>query len=101
LRVDYRLGLDHWQSEWICVEHDGYARQKAAKWWRLRSHDPVPDEAERAVELAEAGALCQTEEIVVRSEAGEKYDGIVSYKLGPTPEAILAGDTLVEEEVPF
>ena len=22
LRVDYRLGLDHWQSEWICVEHD-------------------------------------------------------------------------------
>jgi DNA repair protein RadD len=41
LRVDYRLGLDHWQSEWICVEHDGYARQKAAKWWRLRSHDPV------------------------------------------------------------
>jgi DNA repair protein RadD len=41
LRVDYRLGLDHWQSEWICVEHDGYARQKAVAWWQRRSHDSV------------------------------------------------------------
>ncbi len=29
LRVDYVIGLDHWQSEFICIEHTGYARRKA------------------------------------------------------------------------
>jgi len=102
MRVDYRLGLSHWQSEWICIEHDGYARDKAVAWWHRRSHDPVPDTAERAVELAEAGALCQTEKIVVRSVAGERYDRIVGYKLGALPEEVpMWSDTFDEEEVPF
>lgn len=104
MRVDYRLGLDHWQSEWICVEHDGYARDKAEMWWQRRSHDPVPDTAERAVELAEAGALCATEKIVVRSVAGEKFDRIVGYKLAslPEPESVpVWNDTFDDEEVPF
>ena len=104
MRVDYRLGLNHWQSEWICVEHEGYARDKAEMWWQRRSHDPVPDTAERAVELAEAGALCATEKIVVRSVAGEKFDRIVGYKLAslPEPESVPAwNDTFDDEEVPF
>ena len=103
LRVDYRLGLNHWQSEFICVEHDGYARQKAATWWRRRSHDPVPDTAERAVELAESGALASTEKITVRSIAGEKYDRIVGYQLGPVPELQPVGldDPFDPDEVPF
>jgi DNA repair protein RadD len=102
MRVDYRLGLSHWQSEWICIEHDGYARDKAVAWWQRRTHDPVPDSAERAVELAEAGALCHTEKIVVRSVAGERYDRIVGYKLGALPEEVPAwSDTFNEEEVPF
>ena len=42
MRVDYRLGLDHWQSEFICVEHDGYARQKAVAWWRPSSRRRSP-----------------------------------------------------------
>ena len=54
-RVDYRLGLNHWQSEFVCLEHEGYARQKAVAWWRQRSPDPVPETAERAVEIAEGG----------------------------------------------
>jgi DNA repair protein RadD len=31
MRVDYRLGLDHWVSEWVCFEHSGWARRKAAQ----------------------------------------------------------------------
>jgi len=69
LRVDYRLGLNHWQSEWICFEHTGYARRKAVAWWRRRSPDPVPDTAQRAVEIAEGGGLATTEKITVRSVA--------------------------------
>ncbi|MEO2036143.1 MAG: hypothetical protein ABGZ35_29060, partial [Planctomycetaceae bacterium] len=74
---------------------------RAVAWWQRRSHDPVPDTAERAVELAEAGALCQTEKIVVRSIAGKKYDRIVGYLLAPLPEASpICSATFDEEELP-
>lgn len=103
MRVDYRLGLNHWQSEFICVEHDGYARQKAVGWWRRRSPDPVPDTAERVVDAAAGGGLASAESITVRSIVGEKYDRIVAYKLGPLPEALAVGsnDRFDLDEVPF
>lgn len=101
MRVDYRLGLNHWQSEFICFEHDGYARQKAEGWWHRRSPDPVPDTAERAVELAEAGALCPTHSITVRTVAGERFDRIAAYDLGPRPEAVPVGDPFADIDVPF
>ncbi|MEX0725876.1 MAG: DEAD/DEAH box helicase [Planctomycetaceae bacterium] len=78
MRVTYRLGLAHWQSEYICFEHGGYARRNAEQWWLDRSPDPVPETAERAVELAEAGALALPETIAVRSITGEKYDRIIA-----------------------
>ncbi len=100
MRVDYYLNEWTYISEWICFEHTGYARQKAEQWWRRRSHDPVPDTAEQAVEIAEAGGVAWTEKIVVRSIAGEKYDRIVGYTLGPKPKPI---EELVDdlEDVPF
>ena len=104
MRVDYRLGLNHWQSEFVCFEHDGYARQKAIAWWRQRSPDPVPDTAERGVEIAAGGGVASTERVTVRSIAGEKYDRIVSYKLGPKPDPIPAGDGFCgydPDEIPF
>lgn len=36
LRVDYFAGFLRVASEWVCLEHTGYARQKAASWWALR-----------------------------------------------------------------
>jgi len=85
MRVDYRVGFNDYRSEWICFEHTGYARAKAEAWWRQRSNAPVPETAAEAVALAEAGALCETRSITVRSAAGEKYDRIVGYDLGPKP----------------
>jgi DNA repair protein RadD len=102
MRVEYWIGQFTSVSEWVCFEHTGYARWKAEKWWRRRSPDPVPDTAERAVEIAEAGGVAWTERIVVRSIAGEKYDRIVGYTLGPRPEPVpieeAAGDLA---DVPF
>ncbi|MDA0260922.1 MAG: DEAD/DEAH box helicase family protein [Proteobacteria bacterium] len=103
MRVTYRLGLDHWQSEFICFEHGGYAQKKAEQWWSERSPDPVPDTAERAVELADAGALAIPEKVTVRNITGEKYDRIIAYQLPPfvaAKEAIPPAlfDT---DEVPF
>jgi len=36
LRVDYFSGFLRVASEWVCLEHTGYARQKAASWWAQR-----------------------------------------------------------------
>jgi DNA repair protein RadD len=102
MRVDYRVGLNLWIPEWVCVEHDGFARAKAEQWWQRRSPDPVPDTAARAVEIAEAGGLCTTKKIRVRSKRGERFDRIVGYVLGPLPEGVPITPTeYAEDEIPF
>ena len=82
MRVEYEIGWQQHQSEWICFEHTGWARKKAESWWNKRSNISVPDTVEEAVALANAGALCETHSITVRSVEGEKYDRIVGYELG-------------------
>jgi DNA repair protein RadD len=53
LRVTYHCGLTSY-SEWVCLEHEGFAQQKAAKWWRQRGGDaPVPTAIDEALERAE------------------------------------------------
>jgi DNA repair protein RadD len=101
MRVDYVVGWHERKSEWICFEHTGFARQKAVKWWRERSPDPVPDTAQRAVDLAYGGALAPTHEITVRAVAGEKFERIVDYQLGPMPEPLPAAAAFDPNEVPF
>ncbi len=102
MRVDYQLGINHWQSEFICFEHTGYAREKAIAWWRQRSPDPVPGTAERAVEIANGGGVAHARKITIRTIAGEKYDRIVGYKLEPKPEAVPAITfDYADDEIPF
>jgi DNA repair protein RadD len=101
MRVDYRLGLDQWVSEWICFEHTGWPRRKAVQWWKERSPDEVPDTAEEAVDRANAGALALAECITVRSVVGEKFDRIIAYKLGPKPEPSPIWNSVDLSGVPF
>jgi len=100
-RVDYMIGFNHWQSEFVCLEHTGFARQKAVRWWRERSPDPAPDDAEQAVAIAEAGGLATSERIVVRSIAGQKYDRIIKHVIGEMPDPIVANQAYDDDEVPF
>lgn len=52
LRVDYWSGLTH-HSEWICIEHQGYPRQKAASWWANRAQGlPLPQRVDEAIACA-------------------------------------------------
>ncbi len=88
MRVDYAVGWHDSNSEWICFEHDGYARQKAVQWWKRRSRDPVPDTAKEAVASANGGRLALTREITVRSVTGEDFERIVGYELGDIPPPI-------------
>jgi DNA repair protein RadD len=115
MRVEYQVNLRDYHSEWICFEHprNGFARLKAEQWWQKRSHEPVPDTAIEAVELAENGALAETTAITVRSTAGEKYDRIVDHEFGPIPPRLDGSDetddwgeipdyeTVPEDDIPF
>jgi len=100
MRIDYRCGFNDYHSEWVCPEHTGYARQKFEAWWRARSSEPLPESAEQAVDLAEAGALAQARAITVRSVAGEKFDRITDYQLGPIPPRLDGGDEQIDGELP-
>ena len=79
---------NQWKSEWVCFEHQGYARRKAEQWWTRRSPDPIPDTAEQAVDVAHGGGVAFTETITVRSVAGEPYESIIDYDLGAIPEPL-------------
>lgn len=107
MRVDYKYGFNTYKSEWICIQHTGFARAKAETWWVLRSKLPCPATVAEAVQLAQAGALCETTQITVVETQGE-FDRIIDYQLGDIPEppefdwetGTHAGP-LVEDEVPF
>lgn len=108
MRVDYRLGLTHHVSEWVCVEHAGYAGSKAAKWWRARSPDPLPESAQRAVEIADGDRLAWPQHITVRSWPGRRWPEVVHVELGAMPEPVeaaasrsLLSEPIDLEELPF
>mgnify|MGYP001278291655 CR=1 FL=1 len=100
MRVEYRLGFNRWQREWVCFEHTGYARQKAEAWWRTRSHEPVPSTVEEAVELARAGALAPTLAITVEKKAGERYERVVGHRLDDKPPRLESEEGLPEAPEP-
>ena len=65
LRIDYEcqpvdgpsgnLTAKH-VSEWVCIEHEGFARVKACLWWQQRSLSEVPSTVDEALELLNRGA---------------------------------------------
>jgi len=99
LRVEYEIGLNRYQREWICVEHSGYARGKAEAWWTARSTLPVPTSAAEACRLANAGALARPTHLTVRSVAGEDFERITDWTFGPKPMSREPGED--EQEPQF
>ena len=79
LKVTYSCGIKSY-SEWVCTEHQGYARQKAAEWWRERAPGrPVPLSVDEAVLLA--GQLARPSAISVRPSG--RYVEISGYRFDP------------------
>jgi len=50
LRVDYYCGLRR-VSEYVCLEHDGFARSKAEKWWVERTMWHAPRTVDQALTM--------------------------------------------------
>lgn len=72
LRVEYRVGLTI-HKEWICLGHEGYARQKAESWWLGRATAPVPRDVVEAI--ARSAEIAAPSHIRVKREG--KYDRVV------------------------
>lgn len=66
LCVEYRCGLIT-HREWICLEHDGYARQKAESWWIKSAGTTIPETV--------GEALARQNEIRIPSEIRVSADG--------------------------
>jgi DNA repair protein RadD len=79
LKVTYSCGLKSY-SEWVCIEHQGYARQKAAEWWRKRAPGcAVPLTVDQAI--AEAARLARPSAISVRPSG--RYVEISGHRFSP------------------
>jgi DNA repair protein RadD len=90
LRVDYFDGPARVASEWVCLEHDGYAKNKAVSWWGARCNAKLPDTIEDAVSIASLDLILKPIQIGVRDAAGGRFKEIVD---------VTFGDGLQPEEV--
>ncbi len=79
MRIDYMLGFNDFQAEWVCPEHSGYARKKFEKWWAERTELDPPGSAAECVALAQSGALKTPSAITIRTIAGQKFPEIIRY----------------------
>ena len=79
LKVTYSCGIKSY-SEWVCIEHQGYARQKASDWWRKRAPGlPVPLSVDEAI--LQAGELARPSAISIRPSG--RYFEISGYRFDP------------------
>jgi DNA repair protein RadD len=63
LRVTYTTRTTS-VSEWICLEHDGYARDKARAWWKRRASSAAPSSVTEG--MRRLNEIRQPSEIKVR-----------------------------------
>lgn len=103
MRVDYRLlgdggNLDNVISEWICLEHVGFARRKAEAWWKLRCELEVPASVDDALRVTKAIAVPRS---IVAVREG-KFWRVVEAEIEEIPDAsLIEFDVFQEEEMPF
>ena len=90
LRVTYHGTLEA-HTEFVCLDHDGYARQKAAIWWAKRFKTAAPKNTAEALptlfsihQISDA-LKAITKEITVAREG--KYTKVIGYKLEASTDA--------------
>lgn len=84
LRVEYWSGLRRIATEWVCLSHEGYARQKAEAWWYRRSYGAAPESTMQAWDWIESGYQLEAPVGIRINESG-KYPEIIGY-IWPQPK---------------
>lgn len=78
LKVTYRCGMQL-KTEWVCLEHAGYAREKACHWWRQMAGTAVPSTVFEA--LSRQDEIRQPTRILMRRTG--KYEEVVKRDFTP------------------
>lgn len=101
LLVIYTCGYYATHREWICLQHDGYAKQKAHAWWRKRAPGvAVPATVTEALRIV--SQLAVPEEIAVRRNG--KYTEVVDARglsVRESGAGVHVDASALEEDVPF
>jgi len=77
LKVAYYCGLSKAFYDYVCIEHQGFAQQKARRWWNARAPEvlPMPATTREAIELS--GQLRPVTHLKVH--VNKKYPEILQY----------------------
>lgn len=80
MRVDYCVSIDgDWLekkvvSEWVCLEHEGFARMIAMRWWVSRSSLAMPSTIDEALTLCNEGITKTPSRVLIHRDGA--YDRI-------------------------
>ncbi len=88
LKVTYTTTYGRSFSEWVCIEHQGFARMKAERWWLARAEHgigsvefftgaAVPTSIKEAYLVADK--LKKPRKIIIAPRGENKYEEILSY----------------------
>lgn len=110
LRVDYkshrsgRAGNLEGEtiSEWVCFEHQGFARTKAEQWWSERSVAPAPKTIQEAIEKVDRHQ-CRFPSMIM-TKADGKWRRIAECHFideKPDPSEWVEVELYADDEVPF
>jgi len=85
--------------EWICFEHEGFAKNRAVKWWQESSKSICPDSIIEAEELIARGAI--REPFLILTQEDGKWQRIIQRKFNKErPERVLL-EFEEQEDCPF
>lgn len=100
LRVDYYSGIKRVASEWVCLEHAGFAGAKAAAWWAKRApRGFAPGGTSQALEWINTGYQLRTPSAIRVNESG-KWPEIVGFTWSEEPNDPRATDQPARDPAP-
>ncbi|MFX0139133.1 MAG: helicase-related protein, partial [Candidatus Hodarchaeota archaeon] len=85
MRVDYYIGLFDKYSEYVCLDHEGFARTKALQWILARNTEDVPEPI-TTVDLALAYCHLLKKPTQITVNINGKFPQIIGYNFKPLPE---------------
>jgi len=75
MRVEYYTGLRKF-SEYICLDHGGYASRVARQWWELRSPWGVPPDVDAGLKAVNYLKIPKTISVI----ENKRYPEIAGYE---------------------
>ena len=71
IRADYFSGLRKVAAEWVCLDHPGFAGEKARQWWARRApREFLPGSVNQALEWIRTGYVLRTPLEITVNESG-------------------------------